>query len=230
MTLTVPVPRHLEPRPEDIRPRLARLGYPDEMTGLEPPVQRLANFLIAAERDLSHAVPLLRGPSQWRPGDHRHGGRTKGSRRADDRPLAGPALRGASPAALQSGRAARTGPRRRNVRCSTASSYADHRRSAGSLLGSPAGIPARPDHARSVRQPNRRAARPGAHLPEPRARIGPAAACPGGSARGRRGPHADRHQRRSWTDPARRRDADLRAYAQALARSTIESSCVSDRR
>ena len=54
MTLTVPVPRHLEPRPEDVRPRLARLGYPDEMTGLEPPVQRLANFLIAAERDLSH--------------------------------------------------------------------------------------------------------------------------------------------------------------------------------
>ena len=54
MALTVPVPRHLEPRPEDVRPRLARLGYPDELTGLEPPRQRLANFLIAAERDLSH--------------------------------------------------------------------------------------------------------------------------------------------------------------------------------
>jgi hypothetical protein len=54
MSLSVPVPRHLEGRPEDVRPRLARLGYPDEMTGLEPPVQRLANFLIAAERDLSH--------------------------------------------------------------------------------------------------------------------------------------------------------------------------------
>jgi hypothetical protein len=54
MTLTAPVPRHLEPRPQDVRPRLARLGYPDEMTGLEPPVQRLANFLIAAERDLTH--------------------------------------------------------------------------------------------------------------------------------------------------------------------------------
>lgn len=54
MALTVPVPRHLEPRPEDLRPRLARLGYPDELTGLEPPRQRLANFLIAAERDLSH--------------------------------------------------------------------------------------------------------------------------------------------------------------------------------
>jgi len=53
MPLTVPVPRHLEPRPEDVRPRLARLGHPDEMTGLEPPVQRLENFLIAAERNLS---------------------------------------------------------------------------------------------------------------------------------------------------------------------------------
>ena len=54
MSLAVPVPRHLEPRPEDARPRLARLGYPDELTGMEPPVQRMANFLIAAERQLSH--------------------------------------------------------------------------------------------------------------------------------------------------------------------------------
>jgi hypothetical protein len=54
MSYPVPVPRHLEPRPEDARPRLARLGHPDELTGMEPPVQRLANFLIAAERDLSH--------------------------------------------------------------------------------------------------------------------------------------------------------------------------------
>jgi len=54
MSLTVPVPRHLEPRPEDARPRLARLGYPDELTGMEPPVQRMANYLIAAERQLSH--------------------------------------------------------------------------------------------------------------------------------------------------------------------------------
>src|SRR4029078_13151799 len=53
MPLTIPVPRHLEPHPEDVRPRLARLGHPDEMTGLEPPVQRWANFLIAAERNLS---------------------------------------------------------------------------------------------------------------------------------------------------------------------------------
>jgi hypothetical protein len=54
LTLTVPVPRHLEPRPEDARPRLARLGYPDELTGMEPPRQRMANYLIAAERELSH--------------------------------------------------------------------------------------------------------------------------------------------------------------------------------
>ena len=54
MTHPVPVPRHLEPRPEDARPRLARLGHPDEMTGMEPPVQRMANYLIAAERELSH--------------------------------------------------------------------------------------------------------------------------------------------------------------------------------
>ena len=54
MSLTVPVPRHLAPRPEDARPRLARLGHPDELTGMEPPVQRMANYLIAAERELSH--------------------------------------------------------------------------------------------------------------------------------------------------------------------------------
>ena len=54
MTLTVPVPRHLEPRMEDLRPRLSRLGHPDEMTGMEPPRQRMANYLIAAERELSH--------------------------------------------------------------------------------------------------------------------------------------------------------------------------------
>lgn len=54
MSVTVPVPRHLAPRPEDARPRLARLGHPDELTGMEPPVQRMANFLIAAERELSH--------------------------------------------------------------------------------------------------------------------------------------------------------------------------------
>jgi hypothetical protein len=54
MTLTVPVPRHLEPRMEDLRPRLARLGHPDELTGMEPPRQRMANYLIAAERELSH--------------------------------------------------------------------------------------------------------------------------------------------------------------------------------
>ncbi len=54
LTLTVPVPRHLEPRPEDARPRLARLGHPDELTGMEPPRQRMANYLIAAERELSH--------------------------------------------------------------------------------------------------------------------------------------------------------------------------------
>lgn len=54
MALTVPVPRHLEPRPEDLRPRLARLGYPDELTGMEPPRQRMANYLIDAERQLSH--------------------------------------------------------------------------------------------------------------------------------------------------------------------------------
>jgi hypothetical protein len=54
MALTVPVPRHLEPRPEDLRSRLARLGNPEELTGMEPPIQRLANFLIAAERELSH--------------------------------------------------------------------------------------------------------------------------------------------------------------------------------
>ena len=54
MTLTVPVPRHLEPRPEDLRPRLARLGHPDELTGMEPPRPRMANYLIDAERQLSH--------------------------------------------------------------------------------------------------------------------------------------------------------------------------------
>ena len=54
MTPTVPVPRHLEPRMEDLRPRLARLGNPDELTGMEPPRQRMANYLIAAERELSH--------------------------------------------------------------------------------------------------------------------------------------------------------------------------------
>ena len=54
MSVTAPVPRHLAPRPEDARPRLARLGHPDELTGMEPPVQRMANFLIAAERELSH--------------------------------------------------------------------------------------------------------------------------------------------------------------------------------
>ena len=54
MTLTVPVSRHLEPRPEDLRPRLARLGHPDELTGMEPPRQRMANYLIDAERQLSH--------------------------------------------------------------------------------------------------------------------------------------------------------------------------------
>ncbi|HEX6474643.1 MAG TPA: hypothetical protein VF114_06110 [Candidatus Limnocylindria bacterium] len=54
MILTIPVPRHLEPRPEDARPRLARLGHPDELTGMEPPRQRMANYLIAAERELSH--------------------------------------------------------------------------------------------------------------------------------------------------------------------------------
>ena len=54
MSHPVPVPRHLAPRPEDARPRLARLGHPDEMTGMEPPVQRMANYLIAAERELSH--------------------------------------------------------------------------------------------------------------------------------------------------------------------------------
>ena len=54
MTLTVPVPRHLEPRPEDLRPRLSRLGHPDELTGMEPPRQRMANYLIDAERQLSH--------------------------------------------------------------------------------------------------------------------------------------------------------------------------------
>ncbi|HEY8179963.1 MAG TPA: hypothetical protein VIH33_06135 [Candidatus Limnocylindria bacterium] len=54
MSVTAPGPRHLAPRPEDARPRLARLGHPDELTGMEPPVQRMANFLIAAERELSH--------------------------------------------------------------------------------------------------------------------------------------------------------------------------------
>ena len=54
MALTVPVPKHLEPRPEDGRSRLGRLGHPDELTGMEPPVQRFANYLIAAERNLSH--------------------------------------------------------------------------------------------------------------------------------------------------------------------------------
>lgn len=54
MSLTVPVPKHLEPRPEDLRPRLARLGHPDELTGMEPPIQRMANYLIAAERELTH--------------------------------------------------------------------------------------------------------------------------------------------------------------------------------
>jgi hypothetical protein len=39
---------------EDLRPRLARLGHPDELTGMEPPRQRVANYLIAAERELSH--------------------------------------------------------------------------------------------------------------------------------------------------------------------------------
>ena len=54
MSVTAPVARHLAPRPEDARPRLARLGHLDELTGMEPPVQRMANFLIAAERELSH--------------------------------------------------------------------------------------------------------------------------------------------------------------------------------
>ena len=51
MSLTVPVPRHLEPRPEDARPRLARLGYPDELTGMEPPVQRILARVIEIHSD-----------------------------------------------------------------------------------------------------------------------------------------------------------------------------------
>ena len=54
MTLPNPVARHVEPRPDDVRPRLARLGHPDELSGMEPPIQRMANYLIAAERELSH--------------------------------------------------------------------------------------------------------------------------------------------------------------------------------
>ena len=46
-------PRHLQGPTEDLRPRLSRLGRPDELTGSEPPTQRIANELIAAERDLT---------------------------------------------------------------------------------------------------------------------------------------------------------------------------------
>lgn len=50
----MPGARHIRPRPEDVRPRLSRLGRPDELTGQEPPLQRAANELIAAERQLTH--------------------------------------------------------------------------------------------------------------------------------------------------------------------------------
>ena len=50
---TIIRPRHLNPPTADSRPRLSRLGHPEEMTGGEPPMQRIANELIAAERDLT---------------------------------------------------------------------------------------------------------------------------------------------------------------------------------
>ena len=50
---TVLRPRHLTSLTEDSRPRLSRLGRPDELTGSEPPTQRTAHELIAAERDLT---------------------------------------------------------------------------------------------------------------------------------------------------------------------------------
>jgi hypothetical protein len=54
MTTSLPRARHLRPRPDDVRPRLSRLGHPDALTGQEPPLQRAANELIAAERHLTH--------------------------------------------------------------------------------------------------------------------------------------------------------------------------------
>ena len=53
-------PRHLRAATEDPRPRLSRLGHPDELTGSEPPTQRIAHELIAAERDLTdHQTHIL---------------------------------------------------------------------------------------------------------------------------------------------------------------------------
>jgi hypothetical protein len=53
-------PRHLQAPTEDSRPRLSRLGHPEELTGSEPPTQRIANELIAAERDLTdHQTHVL---------------------------------------------------------------------------------------------------------------------------------------------------------------------------
>jgi hypothetical protein len=52
-------PRHLHPPTEDPRPRLSRLGHPEELTGGEPATQRIANELIAAERDLTDHQPRV---------------------------------------------------------------------------------------------------------------------------------------------------------------------------
>src|SRR5919106_4362033 len=45
--------RHLRGRPQDVRSRLSQLGHPEQLSGREPPLQRTANELIAAERQLA---------------------------------------------------------------------------------------------------------------------------------------------------------------------------------
>jgi hypothetical protein len=47
-------PQLLRASTRDRRPRLRRLGHPEELTGRESPVQRTANELIAAELALTH--------------------------------------------------------------------------------------------------------------------------------------------------------------------------------
>jgi hypothetical protein len=45
--------RHLRGRPRDVRSRVSQLGHPEQLTGREPALQRTANELIAAERQLA---------------------------------------------------------------------------------------------------------------------------------------------------------------------------------
>jgi hypothetical protein len=52
-------PRYLQAPTEDPRPRLSRLGHPEELTGNEPPTQLIANQLIAAERALTDHQTLF---------------------------------------------------------------------------------------------------------------------------------------------------------------------------